>query len=251
MSYTVKKLSKISGVSVRTLHFYDEIGLLKPAYYGDNKYRFYEEKQLILLQQILFYRKLDIPLNEIQKIIYGDGFNVIEALTSHKNNLKQGLNHTKEMIKTIDKTIARLRGENTMRDEELFYGFDSEVQKKHEKQLVERGVVTQEFMDECNEKVKDWSVFEKNNYIKDGEKIMKELIASLENGLKPGDPFVQAIMAKHCKWLELSWTPTKESYLGLTTLLQTPDFRSFFDKMHPKLLDYIVEAMKIYGEKMK
>lgn len=251
MSYTVNKLSKISGVSVRTLHFYDEIGLLKPAFYGDNKYRFYEEKQLILLQQILFYRKLDIPLNEIQKIIYSDGFNVIEALTSHKNNLKQGLNHTKEMIKTIDKTIARLRGERTMRDEELFYGFDSEIQKQHEKQLVDRGVVTQEFMDECNQKVKDWSDVKKNNYIKEGEKIMKELIASIENGLKPGDAFVQTIMAKHYRWLELSWTPTKESYLGLTTLYQTPDFRSFFDKMHPKLLDFIVEAMKIYGEKMQ
>jgi DNA-binding transcriptional MerR regulator len=58
MAYTVKKLAAISGVSVRTLHFYDEAGLLKPAYYGANGYRFYEEPQLLMLQQIRFFREL-------------------------------------------------------------------------------------------------------------------------------------------------------------------------------------------------
>lgn len=251
MSYTVNKLAKISGVSVRTLHFYDEIGLLKPAYYGDNKYRFYEEQQLLELQQILFYRELGLPLNEIQKIIQSDGFNIIEALVSHKNNLQRDLNRTKKMIKTIDKTIARLKGEESMRDEELYYGFDSEIQKEHEKQLVERGVVSQEFMDECNLKVKDWTDAEKNKFINDGEKIMKELISAIENRLEPGDNIVQTIMAKHYKWLELSWTPTKESYLGLTQLYQTSEFRPFFDDRHPKLLAFIIEAMKIYSKTMK
>jgi DNA-binding transcriptional MerR regulator len=68
MAYTVNKLAKLSGVSVRTLHFYDEVGLLKPAYYGDNHYRYYEEEQLLILQQILFYRELGLSLNEIQAL---------------------------------------------------------------------------------------------------------------------------------------------------------------------------------------
>ena len=63
MAYTVKKLAAISGVSVRTLHWYDEVGLLKPAYHGANGYRFYEEAQLLMLQQILFYRELGFELN--------------------------------------------------------------------------------------------------------------------------------------------------------------------------------------------
>lgn len=251
MSYTVKKLAKISGVSVRTLHFYDEIGLLKPAFYGENKYRFYEEKELLLLQQILFYRELGIQLNDISKIIYSDSFNVIEALLSHKNNLTQDLNRTKNMIKTIDKTIARLKGEESMRDEELYYGFDSEIQKEHEKQLVERGIVTQEFMDECNRKVKAWTDSDKNRFINDGEKIMKELIMAIEEGLKAEDSRVQGIMNRHYKWLELSWTPTKESYLGLTDLYQTSEFRKFFDDRHPKLLNFMVEAMKIYSRRLE
>jgi len=123
MSYTVKKLAKLSGLSIRTLRFYDAIGLLKPAYYGDNNYRYYEDEQILLLQQILFYRELGFPLNNIQRIISSDDFNKIDALISHKKILKQSRDRTKQLIKTVDQTIAHLRGNITMRDEELFIGF--------------------------------------------------------------------------------------------------------------------------------
>lgn len=123
MPYTVKKLAKLSGISIRTLRFYDAIGLLKPAYYGDNNYRYYEEEQIMLLQQILFYRELNFSLNDIQRIISSDDFNKIDALISHKQVLTQSLDRTKQLIKTINQTIAHLRGEITMRDEELFVGF--------------------------------------------------------------------------------------------------------------------------------
>ncbi len=92
MAYTVKKLAKISEISIRTLRFYDEIGLLKPAYYGDNNYRYYEEEQLLMLQQILFDRELGFPLNDIQMIIISDDFNKIDALISHKKILVECLN---------------------------------------------------------------------------------------------------------------------------------------------------------------
>jgi len=123
MSYTVKKLAKLSGISVRTLRFYDKIGLLKPAYYGDNNYRYYEEEQILMLQQILFYRELGFPLNDIQRMISSDNFNKIDALISHKQVLAQSLDRTKKLIKTIDQTIAHLRGEITMCNRELFIGF--------------------------------------------------------------------------------------------------------------------------------
>lgn len=123
MAYTVKKLAEISGISIRTLRFYDEIGLLNPAYYGDNNYRYYEEKQLLMLQQILFYRELGFPLNDIHKIINGDEFNKIDALISHKQVLVECLDRTKKLIKTIDQTILHLEGKIIMRNEELFFGF--------------------------------------------------------------------------------------------------------------------------------
>ena len=123
MSYTVKKLAKLSGISIRTLRFYDAIGLLKPAYYGDNHYRYYEKEQILILQQILFYRELNFSLNEIQRIINSDDFNKIDALISHKQILTQNLDRTKKLIKTIDQTIDHLRGKITMRNEDLFVGF--------------------------------------------------------------------------------------------------------------------------------
>src|SRR5580693_668450 len=88
MAFTVNKLAKLSGVSVRTLHFYDEIGLLKPAYYGDNNYRYYEEAQLLMLQQILFFRELGFQLNDIQRIIASPDFDKIKALESHRKILE-------------------------------------------------------------------------------------------------------------------------------------------------------------------
>src|ERR1700682_64967 len=110
MAYTVKQLAKTSGVSIRTLRFYDTIGLLKPAYYGDNKYRYYEEEQILMLQQILFYREMGFSLNDIQRITSSDDFNKIDALISHKQILTQNLDRTKKLIQTIDQTIAHLRG---------------------------------------------------------------------------------------------------------------------------------------------
>src|SRR5471030_3323158 len=97
MSYTVKKLAKLSGLSIRTLRFYDTIGLLKPAYYGDNNYRYYEDEQILMLQQILFYRELGFSLNDIQRIISSDEFNKIDALISHKQILAQSLDRTKQL----------------------------------------------------------------------------------------------------------------------------------------------------------
>ncbi|MFZ0566324.1 MAG: MerR family transcriptional regulator [Chlamydiales bacterium] len=87
MAYTVTKLAKISGVSVRTLYWYDEVGLLKPAYYGSNGYRYYEEEQLLMLQQILFFRELGFELKQIQKILNRSDFDKIIALSSHRKVL--------------------------------------------------------------------------------------------------------------------------------------------------------------------
>lgn len=123
MTYTVKKLAALSGVSVRTLRFYDEIGLLKPALRKQNNYRCYEQEQVMMLQQILFYRELNFSLQDIQRMISSDDFNKIDALISHKQVLAQNLDRTQRLMKTIDQTIAHLRGDITIREEELFSGF--------------------------------------------------------------------------------------------------------------------------------
>lgn len=247
MAYTVNKLAKISGVSVRTLHFYDEIELLKPAYYGENNYRFYEEEQLLLLQQILFYRELGFSLKGIQEIVTSPDFNKIDALISHKEVIVKNIDRNQELLETIDKTIAHLRGKLKMKDEELYYGFDSERQKQYEKDLIREGIVTPEFMDKYKEKINKWTQQDKENFLQQGKDINAELISAIENNLNPSSDEVQAIIGVHHAWV--GWNPTKEKYIGLTELYQTPEFKEFYNKLHPKLLVFIVDAMKLFAEK--
>jgi DNA-binding transcriptional MerR regulator len=123
MAYTVKQVAALSGVSVRTLHFYDETGLLKPAYVGTNGYRFYEEPQLLALQQILFYRELGLELKQIKQVLGRAEFERVAALQSHRRVLEEKLTRTRSLLGTIDKTIAHLKGRKKMTTEEMFVGF--------------------------------------------------------------------------------------------------------------------------------
>jgi DNA-binding transcriptional MerR regulator/quercetin dioxygenase-like cupin family protein len=123
MAYTVKQVAEMSGVSVRTLHFYDETGLLKPAGHSANGYRFYEEPQLLILQQILFYRELGFELKQIKGILGRADFEKVAALQSHRKVLEENLARTRTLIETIDKTIKHLKGTKKMKNEEMFLGF--------------------------------------------------------------------------------------------------------------------------------
>jgi DNA-binding transcriptional MerR regulator len=113
-AYSVKKLAILAGVSVRTLHLYDQIGLLKPSLRTEARYRMYGEKELLRLQQILFFRELDMPLKEIGEILDNVEFNLVKALEGHKMALISKQQRIETMLETIDKTIGYLKHEKTM-----------------------------------------------------------------------------------------------------------------------------------------
>ncbi len=142
MAYTVKQVAAMSGVSVRTLHFYDETGLLKPAHYGANGYRFYEEPQLLLLQQILFYRELGLELKQIKKILGRADFEIAVALQSHRKLLQSNLTRTTRLMETIDRTIQHLKGKKKMKNEEMFAGFTVAPGKARFGERIKLGGVT-------------------------------------------------------------------------------------------------------------
>src|SRR5215217_3299557 len=123
MAHTVKQVAAMSGVSVRTLHFYDETGLLKPVRRGAGGYRLYEEPQLLKLQQILFYRELGFELKRIKEILSQRKFEKVAALRSHRKVLEKNVTRTRTLIETIDKTLQHLKGTKKMKSEELFTGF--------------------------------------------------------------------------------------------------------------------------------
>jgi DNA-binding transcriptional MerR regulator len=123
MAYTVKQVAAVSGVSVRALRFYDQTGLLAPAHVGANGYRFYEEPQLLRLQQILFYRELGFKLKQIKPILGQADFEIASALQSHQQLLQHKVARTHRLIETIDKTMKHLKGTKKMKTEEMFVGF--------------------------------------------------------------------------------------------------------------------------------
>lgn len=250
MVYTVTKLAKISGVSVRTLHFYDELGLLKPAYYGSNGYRYYEEEQLLILQQILFFRELGFELKMIQKILGRSDFDTIIALSSHRKILQKNLERTRKLIKTIDKTIEHLKGSKKMKEQEMYYGFSKEVQAEYEKQLLEHfGDKVKASIAESHSNIKNWSKSDWDLSRKEFDEICKDLTKLIEKNLKVNSNEVQKIIQRHHLWLEKFWTPTKELYSAHGRFIVESDLCKAYEEYHPQLPKFIAEAIQIFAER--
>jgi MerR family transcriptional regulator, thiopeptide resistance regulator len=250
MAYTVKELAQISGVSIRTLHWYDEVGLLKPAYHGSNGYRYYEEEQLLILQQILFFRELGFELKQIQKVLGRSDFDKMVALSSHREVLKKNLEQTKRLIKTIDKTIEHLKGTKKMKEKEMFSGFSKEQQAEYEKQIIERfGKEGKAHIEESKQNAKKWSKTDEEQFKKEFVEICKELTRLLEQNFKGSTKEVQNVIHKHYLWLKRFWTPTKESYGGHGQFIVDSDLRKAYEKYHPRLPEFIAEAIQIYANK--
>jgi DNA-binding transcriptional MerR regulator len=250
MAYTVKQLAGMSGVSVRTLHFYDETGLLKPAYYGANGYRFYEEPQLLTLQQILFYRELGFELRQIKRILGRADFEKVAALESHRKILRKNLGRTRKLIETIDKTIAHLKGKKKMKSQEMFVGFSPEQQAKHEKYLIDRfGEGMKEGIAQSKAKVKDWT---KADWQRSGtifNEICRELVSAMDRKLSAESPEAQNAIRRHFQWLQQFWTPTRESYAGHSQMVADSDLRKAYEAHHPQLPEFAAAAMKAFAEK--
>ncbi|WP_298623844.1 MerR family transcriptional regulator [uncultured Legionella sp.] len=250
MHYTVKQLAQLSGVSTRTLRFYDEIGLLKPAYYGANQYRYYQEEQLLILQQILFFRELGFPLNDIQRIMNSNEFDKIESLKAHRSILQSNLERTEQLLKTIDKTISHIKGTLIMRDIELYEGFDPAKQQEHEQYLINKGTLTQQEIEDSWNKVQHWKKQEWDIFKQEGDDLNKALVAALMQHLAPDSETVQNLIHRHYAWVNNMWTPNHDTYIGLGQMyLDHQDFKAFYANYHPDLVTFLVEAMNIFAKK--
>lgn len=246
--FTVKQLSRLAGVTPRTLHHYDAIDLLKPSRIGDNGYRYYGEESLLRLQQILFYRELDMPLDEIKQIMVRRDFDVLGALQSHKQALGQQVARLNRLIQTVDHTIDHLKGNQTMSDKAYFEGFSEEQQEKYA--LEAEQLYDPETVRESNRKWKAYPAAEKDAILTEGRAIYTDMIAAMPKG--PGSKDVQEIVERWRRHIEYFWTPNEEQLLGLTdTYVDDPRFRANFDKMHPELAVFMREAVKIYVDSRK
>jgi DNA-binding transcriptional MerR regulator len=240
---TVKQLSKLAGVTPRTLHYYDDIGLLKPSRVGQNGYRYYGEEPVLRLQQILFYRELGIPLEDIKKIMSRRDFDVMGALRSHKEALQKQVTRLNRLIQTVDNTINHLKGNTIMSEKSLFEGFSEEEQEKYAAEAEE--LYGAEGVRESNRKWKAYPAAKKEAIMAEGQAVYTDMIAAMPKGAASQD--VQAIVERWRRHLEYFWTPNLDQLLALANgYNDDPRFKANFDKMHPQLAEFMREAVKVY-----
>lgn len=251
MAYTVQKLATLSGVSVRTLHHYDEVGLLKPAYYGANGYRYYEEEQLLVLQQILFFRNLGFELQKIREIIKKSDFDRIAALHSHRKMLVNNLDKTRELIQTIDNTIEYLQGNKKMKGKQFFEGLHSPKQKEYEKYLIETGKNTADEIEQGRKRLKKWTKDDWQETQAEWEQLLNGYAGAIKKNLSPGSSEALDLVCRHLQYLKRFGIKTKREELveKARSYLDHPDWKKVFDSYHPQLLEFMLSAIEAYAQK--
>jgi DNA-binding transcriptional MerR regulator len=251
---TVKQVAKISGVSVRALHHYDEIGLLKPASIGRNGYRYYGRDELLRLQQILLHRELDIPLGEIRAILDDPKFDQLDALRAQRDKLAAEAKRYARLVRTIDRTIADLNGDSAMRNAELYKGISPEKQAEYEAWLIERfGGDMPDRIAVSKKKYESLSEAEKAALNTELVEVETAWADSMKNGVPADSTALDPLLKRHRAWVATMWDKPcpPGAYHGLADLhLSHPDFVSRYEAFGEGFSDYHAESMKAYAARL-
>ncbi|MBU0934947.1 MAG: MerR family transcriptional regulator [Spirochaetes bacterium] len=240
--YTVKQVADLAGVSIRTLHYYDSIDLLKPSRISANGYRWYGEEALLHLQQILLYRELDFDLASIKRLMDQKDFSVVQALLAHKRALKKRIARLERLVETVDNTIARQRGDRSMTDEDLFRNLTPE-----ERAYTEEAMNTwdPELVRESHRRYNQLSAAERQQLKQEGQQLNRDWAALI--GTDPAAQAARTMVERWRKSIELFWTPDTEGLLGLARMYNEDErFKKTYDQVHPRLAGYILDCVQAY-----
>ena len=242
--YSVKQLSDLGSITVRTLHHYDRIGLLKPAVRSDSGYRYYGREELLRLQQILFYRELGFPLKSIGHILDDPSFDPVAALQHHRRELQQRVRRTRQLLMTIDKTISELQNAPKMlTDKELYEGFKpEEVQPMREEVISRWG---QKELEQSETRLRKMNAEDFRKLKERGEAVNRKLAQLMD--LNPEADEVQQAIAEHHEVLKQYSEVSMERYRCLGQLYTQDDrFRANYDKYRAGLADFLCLAINVY-----
>lgn len=246
MQYTIKEISDLAGVTTRTLRYYDEIGLLSPAQVGGNGYRYYDQENLLRLQQILFFRELDVPLKDIQLIMSRPDFNLIGALERHRASLRNRAKRLEKLIATVDNTIDMLNGDVDMTEKEYFDGFDETA---YEEETRERWGG----MPKYEESQKKWASYtrdQKEAIKQEGGRITRRMVGE-SAGVSPSDPDVQAAVGAYYDYINKYFYTCEVGFLRdlADGWVEDPRFAANYERIRPGGAEFVREAVHIYCDK--
>jgi len=249
LEYSGNKLSKMSGVSARTLRYYDEIGLLKPARVASSGYRVYGKNEVDRLQQILFYRELGFSLDEIKKIISAPDFDRERAFQNHLAELNKKRERLDILINNVEQSMTAMKGEILMSDKEKFEGFkQSLINENEQKYGAEvRTMYGDAIVDESNAKLKGLTKEQYN----ESERLRLLLEETLTAAFKTNDPAgdsAQKACDIHRQWLCVFYPKySKEYHKGLAEMYVADErFKANYDKLAPGCTEFLRDAINIY-----
>ncbi|MGO1759192.1 MerR family transcriptional regulator [Mammaliicoccus vitulinus] len=247
MEMTVKELAKIVGISVRTLHHYDDINLLNPSNISESGYRLYSEDNLDRLQQILFFKELDFPLKKIKEILDDPSFDKQEALHMHKKLLMNKRKRIDQMIQTIDQTTRHMKGEINMTKEEKFIGFDF---NKNEYEAEAREKWGGKTVEHANKRIHNLSETEKKSKEEEMNEIFRAFAEYRETS--PESEAAQSIVQKWYDYLNanIDYEYTLEVFDGIGEMYVSDErFAKNIDKFGKGTAQFASEAIKAYVSK--
>ncbi|WP_413091272.1 MerR family transcriptional regulator [Terribacillus sp. 179-K 1B1 HS] len=232
MIYTVQKLAELAGVSKRTLRYYDQIDLLRPAEINASGYRIYTEKEVDLLQQILFYRELEVDLDTIKSIIHSPGFDRKKALEEHRDSLLKEQERIRMLLGNVEKSIHAMERKVRMTDNEKFTGFKEKKIAENEALYGEeiREAYGEQTVEAANQKFRGLS----EEQYKKMQEVERCLFEKLKSAMQQGDPAGQEAMRVaelHREWLSFTWPDySKEAHAHLAEMyVQDDRFTVYYD----------------------
>ncbi len=239
MKMQINEFARFTGVSVRTLHYYDEIGLLKPAYVdGNTGYRYYDHKSLLRMQEILFYRELDFPLKSIGEILSSPDYDTNKALKEQKHLLILKKERLERLICALDDAM---KGENVMG---AFDSGEFEQYRSEAKERWGRSEAYKEYVEKSGHYSKDkWS-----NLAGEMNDIFAEFAVCMKNNEEPGSGEVQHLVKKLQSHItENYYHCTKEILAGLGQMYVADErFTNNIDKCCDGTAVFVSEAIKCY-----
>jgi DNA-binding transcriptional MerR regulator len=252
VSWSIQQAARVSGVTARTLRYYDEIGLLRPARVGSNGYRYYEREQLLRLQQILLLRELGLDLTTIGKVVDAQ-HDPIEALRQHHRRLLDERGRLDRLATTVAATIKHLEEGTDMPAEHMFEGFEMspEYLDDLEARRVENtGTTEQPEIAEVRRNTAEWSKRDWGEFNAAGHDLTRRMATLLREGVAADAPETFAVLDDDLALQRKLWSPDRAGYIALAEALQEPsELRSYYDAHHPRLSAYLREAMLAYAER--
>ena len=249
VEYSANKLAKMSGVSTRTLRYYDEIGLLKPTKVAPSGYRIYGQGEVDTLQQILLYKELGFSLESITKLLSASEFDKEKAFFNHLTDLKAKRKRLDKLIQNVNKSISAMKGEISMTDNEKFEGFKQSLINENEvKYGAEiRDKYGNQAIEDSNANLKGLT---KEQYDK-SEHLRHTLEENLKAAFDTGDPageLAQKACDIHRQWLCIFYPMySKEYHMGLGEMYVADErFKANYDKLAPGCTEFLRDSINIY-----